>query len=143
MKHCGDAPGIQPGEGGSIPTLPLNFQKMEAVKTNNRNSHKKEQMLEALEKSLGIVSTACKMVDVGRTTHYQWMKDDPDYKKAVDSIQDGVLDFAESHLYKLVKEGSPAATIFLLKTRGKTRGYIERQEIEVQEKKPLSWLDES
>jgi len=101
---------------------------MEAVKANNRNT-KKEQMLEALEKSLGIVSTACKMVDVGRTTHYQWLKEDPEYKKAVD-------------LYKLVKEGNPAATIFFLKTKGKKRGYIERQEIEVTEKKPLSWLDE-
>lgn len=115
---------------------------MEAVKTNNRNTPKKEAMLEALEKSLGIVSTACKMVDMGRTTHYQWIKEDADYKKAVDSIQDSVLDFAESHLYKLVKEGNPAATIFFLKTKGKKRGYIERQEIEIQEKKPLSWLDE-
>ena len=42
---------------------------MEAVKRNNPNTHKKEAMLEALEKSLGIVSTACKMVDMGRTTH--------------------------------------------------------------------------
>ena len=115
---------------------------MEAVKANNRNTPKKEAMLEALEKSLGIVSTACKMVDLGRTTHYQWIKEDADYKKAVDSIQDSVLDFAESHLYKLVKEGNPAATIFFLKTKGKKRGYIERQEIEIQEKKPLSWLDE-
>lgn len=115
---------------------------MEAVKTNTSNN-KKEAMLEALDKSLGIVSTAAKMVGIDRSTHYAWMKSDEDYKKAVDSIQDGVLDFAESHLYKLVKEGNPAATIFLLKTRGKTRGYIERQEIEVQEKKPLSWLDES
>jgi hypothetical protein len=115
---------------------------MEAVKRNNRNTPKKEAMLEALEKSLGIVSTACKMVDMGRTTHYQWLKEDADYKKAVDSIQDSVLDFAESHLYKLVKEGNPAATIFFLKTKGKKRGYIERQEIEIQEKKPLSWLDE-
>jgi len=115
---------------------------MEAVKLDGLNSHKKEAMLEALEKSLGIVSTACKMVGVSRGTHYNWLKDDPEYKKAVDSIQDGVLDFAESHLYKLVKEGNPAATIFLLQTRGKARGYIERQEIEVQEKKPLSWLDE-
>lgn len=114
---------------------------MEAVKTNTSNN-KKEAMLEALDKSLGIVSTAAKMVGIDRSTHYAWMKSDKDYKKAVDSIQDGVLDFAESHLYKLVKEGNPAATIFLLKTRGKTRGYIERQEIEVQEKKPLSWLDE-
>ena len=115
---------------------------MEALQLNNPNTPKKEQMLEALEKSLGIVSTACKMVDVGRTTHYEWMKSDEEYKSAVDSIQDSVLDFAESHLYKLVKEGNPAATIFFLKTKGKKRGYIERQEIEVTEKKPLSWLDE-
>ena len=114
---------------------------MEALQLNNPNTPKKEQMLEALEKSLGIVSTACKMVDVGRTTHYEWMKSDEEYKSAVQSIQDGVLDFAESHLYKLVKDGNPAATIFFLKTKGKKRGYIERQEIEVTEKKPLSWLD--
>ena len=114
---------------------------MEAVKLD-RTDNKKEQMLEALEKSLGIVSTACKMVDISRQTHYDWIKKDEEYRKAVDLIQDSVLDFAESHLYKLVKEGNPAATIFFLKTKGKKRGYIERQEIEVQEKKPLSWLDE-
>lgn len=114
---------------------------MEAVKTNTSNT-KKEAMLEALEKSLGIVSTAAKMVGIDRSTHYAWLKSDEEYKSAVNSIQDGVLDFAESHLYKLVKEGNPAATIFFLKTKGKKRGYIERQEIEVTEKKPLSWLDE-
>jgi len=114
---------------------------MEAVKLD-RTDTKKEAMLEALEKSLSIVSTACKMVDISRQTHYAWLKADEEYKKAVNSIQDGVLDFAESHLYKLVKDGNPAATIFFLKTKGKKRGYIERQEIEVQEKKPLSWLDE-
>ena len=114
---------------------------MEAVKLD-RTDTKKAAMLEALEKSLGIVSTACKMVDISRQTHYAWLKSDEEYKSAVNSIQDGVLDFAESHLYKLVKEGNPAATIFFLKTKGKKRGYIERQEIEVQEKKPLSWLDE-
>ncbi len=114
---------------------------MEAIQLDKTDT-KKRLMLEALEKSLGIVSTACKMVDISRQTHYSWLKADEEYKKAVNSIQDGVLDFAESHLYKLVKEGNPAATIFFLKTKGKKRGYIERQEIEVQEKKPLSWLDE-
>jgi hypothetical protein len=109
---------------------------------NQQNPTLKKAMLEALEKSLGIVSTAAKLAGIDRTTHYVWLKADPDYKKAVASIQDSVLDFAESHLYKLVKEGNPAATIFFLKTKGKKRGYIERQEIEVTEKKPLSWLDE-
>ena len=114
---------------------------MEALQLD-RTDTKKAAMLEALEKSLGIVSTACKMVDISRQTHYAWLKADEEYKKAVNSIQDSVLDFAESHLYKLVKEGNPAATIFFLKTKGKKRGYIERQEIEVTEKKPLTWLDE-
>ena len=103
---------------------------------------KKEMMVEALDKSLGIVSTACKMVDMSRQTHYQWMKDDPEYKKQVTSIENSVLDFAESHLFKLVKEGNPSATIFFLKTKGKKRGYVERQEIEITEKQPLSWFDD-
>ena len=114
---------------------------MEALQLDKTDT-KKTAMLEALEKSLGIVSTACKMVDISRQTHYAWLKADEEYKSAVNSIQDSVLDFAESHLYKLVKDGNPAATIFFLKTKGKKRGYIERQEIEVTEKKPLSWLDE-
>ena len=100
----------------------------------------KQAMLEALEASLGIVSTAAKKANIGRSTHYKWIVEDPDYKQAVQEVQDSVLDFAESHLYKLVKEGNPAATIFFLKTKGKKRGYIERQEIEVTEKKPLSWF---
>ena len=112
---------------------------MEAVKQNKTNT-KKEAMLEALERSLGIVTTACNAVGVGRTTHYQWMKDDPEYREAVKGIENRTLDFAESHLHKLIKEGNPAATIFFLKTKGKARGYVERQEIEVAEKKPLSWF---
>ncbi len=98
-------------------------------------------MLEALEVSLGIVSTAAKKANIDRTIHYDWLKSDPEYKAAVESIQESVIDFAESHLYKLVKEGNPAATIFYLKTKGKKRGYIERQEIEVTERSPLSWLN--
>jgi hypothetical protein len=108
----------------------------------NKMDSNKQAMLEALEASLGIVSTAAKKANVGRSTHYKWMDEDPDYKQAVQEVQESVLDFAESHLYKLVKEGNPAATIFYLKTKGKKRGYIERQEIEVTEKKPLSWFDQ-
>ena len=102
----------------------------------------KKTMLEALERSLGIVSTACEKAGVSRQTHYNWLKDDPEYKTAVDQIQESVIDFAESHLYKLIKEGNPAANIFYLKTKGKSRGYIERQEVEVIGPKPLSWFDE-
>jgi hypothetical protein len=109
---------------------------------NQQNPTLKRAMLEALDKSLGIVSTAAKTAGIDRTTHYCWLKDDPEYKAAVDQIQESVIDFAESHLYKLIKEGNPAANIFYLKTKGKSRGYIERQEVEVSGPKPLSWFDD-
>ena len=109
---------------------------------NHQNPTLKRAMLEALDKSLGIVSTAAKVAGIDRSTHYAWLREDPEYKAAVEQIGESVIDFAESHLYKLIKEGNPAANIFYLKTKGKNRGYIERQEIEVSEKKPLSWFQD-
>ena len=90
----------------------------------------KKSMLEALEKSLGIVTSACKSVDISRETHYRWLREDAEYKAAVESLSDVALDFAESQLHKQIKDGNSTATIFFLKTKGKKRGYVERQEIE-------------
>ena len=95
----------------------------------NKTEQQKKAMIEALEKSLGIVTSACKVVGIGRTTHYLWMKDDEEYRNAVQSIEDIALDFAESQLHKQIKEGEVTSTIFFLKTKGKKRGYVERQEI--------------
>ena len=96
----------------------------------NKTEQHKKAMLEALEQSLGIVTSACKKVGIGRTTHYMWLKEDEEYKKAVESIEDIALDFAESQLHEQIRDGNTTATIFLLKTKGKKRGYIERQEIQ-------------
>jgi len=98
---------------------------------NRQNSARKKAMLEALEKSMGIVTTASKAVGIDRQTHYNWMKEDEQYAEAVSSLEDIVLDFAESSLYKQVKEGNPTSTIFLLKTKGKRRGYIEKTQVEL------------
>lgn len=86
-------------------------------------------MLEALEACLGIVTDAAKVAGIDRGTHYNWLREDPEYKAAVESLNDIVLDFAESALHKRIKEGSDTATIFFLKTKGKGRGYVERTEI--------------
>ena len=102
----------------------------------------KKTMLDALERSLGIVSTACEKAGISRQTHYNWLKDDPEYKEAVRAIEERTIEFAESHLHALIKDKNPAATIFFLKTKGKNRGYVERQEIEVNEPRPLTWFKE-
>ena len=96
----------------------------------NKSRHiKKESLLKALEKSLGIVTVACKNADVPRSTFYKWLKEDEYFARDVKGIENIALDFAESQLHKQIADNSTAATIFYLKTKGKKRGYIERQEI--------------
>jgi len=98
---------------------------------NKNEQLKKEQLLEALVKSLGIVSTACLSVDVSRTTYYKYYNDDEQFKSQVDDISDIAIDFAESQLFELIKGGNITAVIFYLKTKGKKRGYVEKQELDL------------
>jgi len=97
---------------------------------NDKTDIRKAQMLEALEASLGIVTTACKAVGIHRSTHYDWLRSDEKYRMDVQDINEIAVDFAESQLHQLIKDGNPAANIFFLKTKGKHRGYIERTETE-------------
>lgn len=90
----------------------------------------KKAMLQALEKSLGVVTTACKSVGISRETHYKWLREDESYKESVDDLVNVALDFAETQLHKQISKGNPTSTIFYLKTKGKNRGYVERQEIQ-------------
>ena len=99
---------------------------------------KKENMLKALEKSLGVVTTACKKANVGRRTFYDWLEKDPEFKKAVQEFQDVAIDTVESKLYDLIKEGNVTATIFYLKTKGKKRGEIAHEG--VLESKVIEWV---
>lgn len=96
----------------------------------NKTEHNKKRVLEALEKALGVVTTACKLAEVGRTQYYTWLKQDEDFKREVDEIASVALDFAESQLFSQIKGGNTAATIFYLKTKGKARGFVERQELD-------------
>ena len=94
-----------------------------------QSEHLKKAHLVALEKSLGVVTSACRASGVGRTTHYRWLKEDAAFAAEVHDLTEVAIDFAETHLHKLIQDGSPAATIFYLKTKGKKRGYVETQDI--------------
>ena len=106
------------------------------------NTIKKKAMIDTLVKSLGVVTLACKEVGIARQTHYVWYNEDLEYKKAVDDISDVALDFAESMLHKKIQDKDTIATIFYLKTKGKKRGYIERQETEHFGKIKISFINE-
>ena len=92
-------------------------------------AHRKKAMIDALEKSLGVVTTACKLVGIPRRTYYGWLKNDKKFAEAVADMDEVALDFAESKLHQQIKDGIPSSTIFFLKTKGKKRGYVERTEV--------------
>ena len=94
------------------------------------NQAQKNAMLVALESTLGVVTRACEIVGITRPVHYKWMREDEDYKKKVQDIDNVAIDFAESELHKQIKLGNSTSTIFFLKTKGKKRGYIEKIEVD-------------
>mgnify|MGYP003134154309 CR=1 FL=1 len=77
----------------------------------DKTRHNKKKLLEALEKSLGIVTTACKIAGLHRCTYYEYYNTDEEFKKACDDMSNIVLDFAESQLHKQIKDGNPSSTI--------------------------------
>ena len=97
----------------------------------NKTEHNKKMLLEALEKSLGVVTTACRSVGIGRTTFYTYYNEDNEFKKSVDDISNIALDFAESQLHQLMQDGNPSSVIFYLKTKGKNRGYYEKSHLDL------------
>lgn len=95
-----------------------------------RTTVAKAEMIGAMIKSLGIVTSACKLIKTSRSNHYIWMAEDPEYKKAIDDINEIAIDFAESQLHKKINSGDTASILFYLKCKAKLRGYVERSEIE-------------
>ena len=81
------------------------------------------------QSSGGVVVTIARRLGVTRQTVYSYMSKWVSVQKAVDDEREAMLDMAEGALYRLVSDGNPTGIIFLLKTRGKDRGYVERQEI--------------
>jgi len=92
---------------------------------------KKEMFLAALIDSMGNISESCKAVQISRQTFYNWIEKDGEFKRKVDEVNESLIDFAETQLMKKIKEGDTTALIFFLKTKGKTRGYSEKPDVEV------------
>ena len=90
---------------------------------------KKDTLLQALESSLGIVSTACNRTGISRSSFYKWYKEDEEFRQKVDEIDNVKLDFVESKLFKNIENEKEKSIIFYLQHKGHKRGYIQRQNI--------------
>ena len=89
----------------------------------------KSKMLEALEKSLGIVANALKIADISKSQYYEWLKVDEEFKSKVQDVGNTALDFAESKLFSQIKDNNHSSTQFYLKNKGRERGYGDKLDI--------------
>lgn len=95
----------------------------------------KQNFLEALNASYGIIAEACEAMNMSRSTFYRWYKSDEVFKEQVDNVTETQIDYVESKLIKNISAGDTTAIIFYLKTKGKARGYSEKAK--PKEEKPL------
>ena len=83
----------------------------------NRTQIAKKQMLKALEKSLGVVTSALKATDLSRTNYYKWLKEDEEFKANVEEIENISKDFVKSKYYECVQDKVPSVVIHAAKTK--------------------------
>lgn len=86
-------------------------------------------IVSALERSRGMVSIAARLLGCNRQTIYNAAKVHPEIKEALDGERELMLDTAELKLIESVNKGQSWAVCFFLKTQGRKRGYIEKQDL--------------
>ena len=89
-----------------------------------------QQVIDALKDANGYVSKTASLLRCTPKTVYNYASRYPTVQSAWDDIREERHDFVENALAKRINDGSDTAIIFYLKTQCKSRGYIEKSQIE-------------
>lgn len=101
------------------------------------------EIQKALEASRGLVAAAAKKLGCTRQALYRRIQNSVKLQELIEQAREEVLDEAEDQLQRAVRRGEHWAVTFLLKTLGRSRGYVERQETVDLTKPPTIRIDVS
>ena len=87
------------------------------------------QIIEGLNSVNGMVYLAARKIGCNPQTIYNRMKTNAAIREACDNARGELIDISEQKLRLAVMNGEPWAVAMVLKTLGKSRGYVERQEV--------------
>ena len=105
-------------------------ERDKSVKTReDKQKKKKAEFLEVYTQKANNIHLTCKAVGIVRSTFYSWINNDEEFRNTIWHVEEGDIDAAETALKRQILEGNTTAIIFYLKTKGKNRGYVERQEL--------------
>ncbi len=95
----------------------------------NRNKYTAEQMIDALRKTRGMKGPAAKILNCTYNTVSSYADRYPTVAAVIAEEREMMTDVAELALARAIQGGEAWAVCFYLKTIGKERGYVERQEV--------------
>lgn len=103
-----------------------------------------EMMLEAIKNTQGLVSKIRRKLEAALGEKVSWdttLKYVQKWQSCVDAVKaekEAMLDLAENAVYKELSNGDVRTAKWYLKMKGKERGYVETQEIQMANTDPLN-----
>jgi hypothetical protein len=94
-----------------------------------RERYTPEQVAEALRKTKGLLFLAAKHLGCEPETIRNYCKRYPSVQAAREIERGQLIDEAEMKLWQSIKKGEAWGITLCLRTLGKDRGYVERQEV--------------
>lgn len=94
----------------------------------------KKRFINAIDNTGGILTAVAAKLNVSRTGLYFFLKKEENSwaQEYLMQEREKIIDLGENSLFQKVKSQEAWATKFLLSTLGKSRGYVEKQEVEHQ-----------
>ena len=81
------------------------------------NDLKKNKFIEAYKKTNGNITDSAQIVNISRTTYYNWLEEDSDFALAIMDSEANLNDEIRQVLISKAAEGDMTAVIFYLKNR--------------------------
>ena len=105
----------------------------ERIKRNptRQRRYSKKIIIAALRASNGLVSAAATRLGCDRKTIRNYFERYPELDQELRDIRDSFVDLAEGSLLAQVQEKNTAATIFLLRCLGKSRGWVDSPNVQL------------
>ena len=88
------------------------------------NSITMDLVIDAVNRSSGNITGAAKRLKCERGRIYKMIEEHPILKEVIARARETIVDQAEESLLKNIKGGNVTSIIFVLKTLGRSRGYV-------------------
>ena len=104
----------------------------------------KDEFLECISGSQGLISKIRRKLEAATSETWSWETVErythkwKEAEQAIKAEKESMLDIAENNIFKEMVNGDVGTSKWYLKMKGKDRGYIETQELQLKKNDPLN-----